>query len=90
MQGALEKLLFTEARVIVFSGTETDYDRFSRHFLEALKNHKTRPELILAADPKEMKQELEEQGFDGYIFQNCDVARIINRIQERLIMNYEL
>ena len=85
VQGALEKLLFTEARVIVFSGTETDYARFSRHFLEALKNHKTRPELILAADPKEMKQELEDQGFDGYIFRNCDVAQIISRIQQRIM-----
>jgi methylmalonyl-CoA mutase len=89
VQEALEKLLFTDCRVIVFSGTESNYARFSRQFLEALKNHKTRPDLILAADPKEMKQELEDQGFDDYIFQNCDVAQIISRIQKR-IMNYEL
>jgi hypothetical protein len=34
-----------------------------------------------------MKQKLEENGFDGYIFHNCDVSQIISRIQEKLVMN---
>jgi methylmalonyl-CoA mutase len=82
---ALEKLLFIDCRILVFSSIESDYARFSRHFHEALKDHKKRPDLILAAHPEEMKQELAEQGFDGYIFQNCDVAQIISRIQEKLV-----
>jgi methylmalonyl-CoA mutase len=85
VEAALEKLLFTDCRIIVFSSIESDYARFSRHFREALKNHKNRPDLILAAAPAEMKQELAEHGFDGYIFQNCDVAQIISRIQEKLV-----
>lgn len=85
VEAALEKLLFTDCRIIVFSGIESDYERFSRHFLQTLKNHPQRPALILAAAPQEMKQELTENGFDAYIFQNCDMAQIISRIQERLV-----
>ena len=84
---ALEKLLFIDCRIIVFSSTDRDYAQFSRHFLAALKDHKQRPDLILAAAPEEMKQKLEENGFDGYIFHNCDVSQIISRIQEKLVMN---
>ncbi|MDB5262408.1 MAG: hypothetical protein JWQ14_1689, partial [Adhaeribacter sp.] len=87
VKAALEKLLFTECKVLVFSSTETDYSRFSKHFLEALKNHKHRPVLILAAPPENMKEELEENGFDAHIFQNCNARSIISRIQERLLTN---
>jgi len=85
VSAALEKLLFTECRAIVFSSSETEYERFSQHFTGALKNHKNRPLLILAAPPEEMKEELEENGFDGRIFQNCNAASIIGRIQQRLL-----
>ena len=85
VSAALEKLLFTECRAIVFSSSEADYERFSQHFTEALKKHKNRPLLILAAPPENMKEELEENGFDGRIFQNCNAASIIGRIQQRLL-----
>jgi methylmalonyl-CoA mutase len=88
MSAALEKLLFTDCRIIVIASTEKEYALFSRHFLEALKNHKSRPDLILAADPKEMKQALEANGFDSFLFQNCDIPQIIQRIQKK-ITNYE-
>jgi len=87
VSAALEKLLFIECRAIVFSSTEKEYERFSLHFTEALKKHKNRPLLILAAPPEEMKEELEENGFDGRIFQNCNAASIIGRIQQRLLSN---
>jgi len=89
VKAALEKLLFTDCKVLVFSSTQTDYRHFSRHYTEALKKHKNRPILILAAPPEDMKEELEDNGFDGHIFQNCHARSIINRIQERLL-NYEL
>jgi len=85
VSAALEKLLFTECRAIVFSSSEADYQRFSHHFTEALKKHKNRPLLILAAPPENMKEELEENGFDGRIFQNCNATSIIGRIQQRLL-----
>lgn len=89
VQAALEKLLFIDCKAIVFSSTESEYNRFASRFTDALKQHKKRPLLILAASPTEMKEELEENGFDGRIFQNCNAASIIGRIQERLL-NYEL
>jgi methylmalonyl-CoA mutase len=87
VKAALEKLLFTDCKVLVFSSTETDYLRFSQQYLEALKNHRQRPVLILAAPPQTMKEELEENGFDARIFQNCNTRSIIGRIQERLMTN---
>ena len=85
VKAALEKLLFTECKILVFSSTESDYHHFSEHFLAALKNHKHRPVLILAAPPENMKEELVENGFDARIFQNCNARSIIGRIQERLL-----
>lgn len=84
---ALEKLLFTDCKVLVFSSSDSDYSRFSQHFLEALQKHQNRPTLILAAPPENMKEELEQNGFDGHIFQNCNARSIIGRIQERLLTN---
>jgi methylmalonyl-CoA mutase len=82
---ALEKLLFIDCKVLVFSSTESDYALFAQHYLEALKKHKYRPLLILAAPPEDMKEELEENGFDARIFRNCNARSIIGRIQERLL-----
>ncbi|MGV3639652.1 MAG: methylmalonyl-CoA mutase family protein, partial [Adhaeribacter sp.] len=85
VEAALEKLLFTDCRIIVFASQEKDYQRFSGRFQEALRAHKNRPDLILAAPPEEMKQELQDHGFDGYLFRNCDVSEISSRIQEKLL-----
>jgi methylmalonyl-CoA mutase cobalamin-binding subunit len=87
VKAALEKLLFTDCKILVFSSTESDYSRFSQHYLEALKNHKHRPVLILSAPPENMIEELSENGFDARIFQNCNARAIIGRIQERLLTN---
>jgi methylmalonyl-CoA mutase len=87
VQESLEKLLFTACKVIVLSSTQSEYQRFAQQFTEALKQHKNRPLLILAASPAEMKEEMEENGFDGRIFQNCNTRSIISRIQERLLTN---
>ncbi|GEO06443.1 methylmalonyl-CoA mutase small subunit [Adhaeribacter aerolatus] len=85
VKAALEKLLFTDCKVLVFSSSDSDYTHFSKSFVAALKNHKHRPALILAAPPENMKEELEENGFDAHIFQNCNALSIIGRIQERLL-----
>ncbi|WP_026463274.1 methylmalonyl-CoA mutase family protein [Adhaeribacter aquaticus] len=85
VKSSLEKLLFVPCKVIVLSSTESQFSRFYQHFTEALKKHKNRPLLIIAASPEEMKEELLDSGFDGHIFQNCDATSIIGRIQERLL-----
>ncbi|KAA5539799.1 methylmalonyl-CoA mutase family protein [Adhaeribacter rhizoryzae] len=84
VKAALEKLLFIDCKILVFSSTEAEYSQFSQHYFAALKNHKHRPILILAAPPENMKEELADNGFDARIFQNCNAPSIIGRIQERL------
>lgn len=73
------------ANVIVMSASEPEYAAFARQFGPALKTHKDKPALILAANPQHMKQELKEQGFDEFLFQGCDTASIVARIQENLL-----
>ncbi|MGV3505160.1 MAG: methylmalonyl-CoA mutase family protein [Adhaeribacter sp.] len=85
VETALEKLLFTDCRILVFASQQKDYARFSSRFQETLRAHKNRPVLILAAPPEEMKQELQDNGFDAYLFQHCDVTEIASRIQEKLL-----
>ncbi|CAA9231870.1 MAG: Methylmalonyl-CoA mutase small subunit, MutA [uncultured Adhaeribacter sp.] len=73
------------ANIIVMSVSEREFDLFSRHFSPALRTHKDQPALVLAANPQHMREELKAQGFDEFMFQGCDTAAIIARIQERLL-----
>jgi methylmalonyl-CoA mutase len=73
------------ANVMVMSASESEFETFARHFGPALRTHKDQPALILAANPQHMKEELKAQGFDEFLFQGCDAAAIVARIQDRLL-----
>lgn len=73
------------ADILIMSASDAEYQHFAQHFGPALKNHKDKPAIILAANPHHMKEELKEQGFDEFLFQGCDTVAIVARIQERLM-----
>ncbi|QNF31893.1 methylmalonyl-CoA mutase [Adhaeribacter swui] len=81
---ATEALQSMSGQVIVLSSSNEEYQSFAQQLGPALQNHKDKTALILAANPYHMKAELKAQGFDEFIFEGCDTASIVSRIQERL------
>ncbi|RDC66544.1 methylmalonyl-CoA mutase family protein [Adhaeribacter pallidiroseus] len=81
---AIEALQTISGQVIVLSSSTEEYQSFAQQLGPILKSHKDQPAVILAANPQHMKAELKEQGFDEFIFQGCDTAAIVSRIQEKL------
>ncbi|QMU28882.1 methylmalonyl-CoA mutase family protein [Adhaeribacter radiodurans] len=81
---AAQALPLVSGEVIVLSSSTKEYQSFAQQIGPALKSHKNKPAIILAANPHHMKAELKEQGFDEFLFQGCDTTTIVARIQEHL------
>lgn len=77
-------LLAMPAKVIVLSASAQEFAQFGRQFGPLLKAHQDCPALILAADPKTMKEEMIANGFEEFIFEGCDTKEIIARIHDKL------
>ncbi len=74
-------LLHAAAEVVVVAASEAAY---AREFAPKLKEHATKPAVILADDPKHMKADLLEQGFDNFIFEDCDTSELQKIVYKRL------
>ncbi|WP_192823626.1 methylmalonyl-CoA mutase subunit beta [Rufibacter sp. LB8] len=74
-----------DVQVIVMAAPEKQYKDFAETFAKGMRSqHRQGPALILADDPMHLKDELRAHCFDEFLFQGCDTAEIITRIQERL------
>jgi methylmalonyl-CoA mutase len=89
VQTAAAALLSQPAAVIVLSSSPEDFAQFGREFGPLLRNHPHKPTLILASDPKVMKEEMIASGFEEFIFDGCDTKTIIARIQDKLMQEEE-
>ncbi len=82
---ALAALKEINVQAIVVAAPEKEFAQFAEAFGRGMRaQNRPEPILILANDPMHLKDELRANGFDEFLFQGCDTAEIISRIQERL------
>ncbi|WP_207435655.1 methylmalonyl-CoA mutase subunit beta [Sabulibacter ruber] len=82
---ALNGVKSLDVQVIVMAAPEKQFHDFAEAFARGMRaQHRQGPSLILADDPMQLKEELQANGFDEFLFRGCDTKEIITRIQERL------
>ncbi len=81
VESAADRLLHAAAEVVVVSASEAAY---AREFGPRLKAHEARPTIIMADDPQHMKEDLIANGYDEFIFEDCDMSTILELVQKRL------
>ncbi|TPE45014.1 methylmalonyl-CoA mutase subunit beta [Pontibacter mangrovi] len=81
VEEASDKLSATAAEVVVVASSEAAY---VREFGPRLRNHHAKPTLILADDPQQMKDEMMANGYDEFIFEDCDMRTILEVLHKRL------
>lgn len=84
VEEASEKLQSTSAEVLVVSASEASY---VREFGPRIRNHHAKPTIILADDPQHMKEEMIANGYDEFIFEDCDMRTILELVHKRLDRN---
>ena len=81
VETAADRLLHAAAEVVVVSVSEATY---AREFGPKISQHKAKPTIIMADDPQHMKDELVANGYDEFIFEDCDMSTILELVQKRL------
>ncbi|GAB3201835.1 methylmalonyl-CoA mutase [Pontibacter aydingkolensis] len=81
VEEASDKLESTSAEVVIVSSSEAAY---VREFGPRIRNHHAKPTIILADDPQHMKAEMIANGYQEFIFEDCDMSTILDLIQRRL------
>lgn len=78
---AADRLLHAAAEVVVVSTSETTY---AREFGPRISQHAAKPTIIMADDPQHMKEDLVANGYDEFIFEDCDMSTILELVHKRL------
>jgi methylmalonyl-CoA mutase len=81
VESAADRLLHAAAEIVVVSASEAAY---ASEFGPKLKMHAAKPTIIMADDPQHMKDELVANGYDEFIFEDCDMSTILELVQKRL------
>lgn len=81
VEEASDKLDSTSAEVVVVSSSESAY---VHEFGPRIRNHHAKPTIILADDPQHMKDEMIANGYQEFIFEDCDMSTLLDLIQRRL------
>ncbi|MDX5421416.1 MAG: methylmalonyl-CoA mutase subunit beta [Hymenobacteraceae bacterium] len=81
VEAASDKLTGDTAEVVVVSSPEAAY---VREFGPRLRNHHAQPTIILADNPQHMKEEMMANGYDEFIFEDCDMSTILQLVQKKL------
>lgn len=81
VEAASDSLLHAAVEVVVVSASEVAY---AREFVPKLRAHQTRATVILAEDPQHMKEELMAQGFDEFLFEDCNTSTILELVHRKL------
>ncbi|PKV66523.1 methylmalonyl-CoA mutase family protein [Pontibacter ramchanderi] len=80
-EAAADRLLHAAAEVVVVSTSEATY---AREFGSKIRQHESKPTMIMADDPQHMKDEMVAHGYDEFIFEDCDMSTILELVQKRL------
>ncbi len=81
VEEASDKLQSTAAEVLIVSSSEAAY---AREFGPLIRNHHAKPTIILADNPQHMKDEMIANGYDEFIFEDCDMKSILELVHKRL------
>jgi methylmalonyl-CoA mutase len=81
VEEASDKLQSTAAEVLVVASSESAY---VREFGPRIRNHHAKPTLILADNPQHMKDEMVANGYDEFIFEDCDMKSILELVHKKL------
>ncbi|NEM98020.1 methylmalonyl-CoA mutase subunit beta [Pontibacter burrus] len=81
VEEASDKLENTAAEVLVVSSSEANY---VKEFGPRIRNYHAKPTLILADDPQHMKDEMIANGYDEFIFEDCDMRTILDLVHRKL------
>ncbi|NDK54667.1 methylmalonyl-CoA mutase subunit beta [Pontibacter fetidus] len=81
VEEASDKLQHTAAEILVVSSSEANY---VKEFGPRIRNHHAKPTLILADDPQHMKAEMIANGYDEFIFEDCDMGTILEIVHKKL------
>ncbi|MBC5993146.1 methylmalonyl-CoA mutase subunit beta [Pontibacter cellulosilyticus] len=81
VEEASDKLTNSDIEVLVVSSSES---AFVREFGPRIRNHHARPTVILADNPEHMKDEMIDNGYEEFIFEDCDMSTIMNVINKKL------
>ncbi|ARS37653.1 methylmalonyl-CoA mutase [Pontibacter actiniarum] len=86
VEEASDQLTNSSAEVVVVSSSEAAY---INEFGPRLRNHHAKPTIILADDPLHMKEEMMANGYDEFIFEDCDMKTLLEAVQKRLAQDEE-
>ncbi|OKL39278.1 methylmalonyl-CoA mutase [Pontibacter flavimaris] len=78
---ASDRLLHAAADVVAVSTSEAAY---AREFNPKLRHHDGKPLVLLADDPKHLKEEMIAHGYDEFLFEDCDVSNIMRIVHQKL------
>ncbi|SIT91963.1 methylmalonyl-CoA mutase family protein [Pontibacter indicus] len=81
VESAADRLLHAAAEVVVVSTSEATY---AREFGSKIRQHETKPTMIMADDPQHMKDDMIAHGYDEFIFEDCDMSTILELVHKRL------
>ncbi|MBC5773866.1 methylmalonyl-CoA mutase small subunit [Pontibacter sp. KCTC 32443] len=81
VEEASDKLQSTAAEVLVVASSEAAY---IREFGPRLRSHHAKPTMILADNPQHMKDEMIANGYDEFIFEDCDMKSILDLVHRKL------
>ncbi|AKD05628.1 methylmalonyl-CoA mutase [Pontibacter korlensis] len=81
---ASDRLFHAAADVVAVSTSEAAY---AREFNAKLRHHDGKPLVLLANDPQHLEEEMLAHGYDEFLFENCDMNRIMRVVQKKLHSN---
>ncbi|WP_347157902.1 methylmalonyl-CoA mutase family protein [Pontibacter chitinilyticus] len=81
VEDAADRLLHSAAEVVVVASSEAAY---AREFGPRLRQHQSKPTVILADDPQHIKEEMITNGYEEFLFDGCDTSTIMKLVQKRL------
>ncbi|MEJ8758170.1 methylmalonyl-CoA mutase family protein [Pontibacter sp. H259] len=81
VEEASDKLQSTTAEILIVSSSESAY---VREFGPRIRNHHAKPTIILADNPMQMKAEMLANGYDEFIFEDCDMKSILDLVHKKL------
>ncbi len=74
----------SESDVVVVCSSDPDYDESALAFVETFRSLNTDKVLLLAGNPVDIAESLNEAGLDGYIHLKSDVIQTISSVQNKV------
>ncbi len=81
IEQASDQIDSTSAEVLIVAASEKAY---VQEFGPRLRNNHAKPTIILADNPENMKEEMLANGYEDFIFEDCDMKTILDLVHKKL------